>query len=78
MPEDSRLTERLLEAVETLTREVGRLRRGELVVRLSDLERDELAQRVIDRLDERSLPLAEPADAPPRGRAKTHRAQPHL
>lgn len=43
----------LLEAIRSLHREIRQLRHGELVARLTEAERDAIAQQVLDRLDER-------------------------
>jgi hypothetical protein len=58
----------LLEALGELRAELRRIRRGGLVARLSDAERDEIARQVYERIDERLAPAADrDLDDAPRG-----------
>lgn len=60
----------LLEAIDELRSELARIRRQGLVARLSDAEREEIADRVFERVDERLAPAdsADLDDAPARRR----------
>ena len=66
------LLEDVLESNKQLLEEIRKLRTGELVARLSEADREEIAHRVHERIDERLAPLdnddAEGAPRP-RGRA---------
>jgi hypothetical protein len=58
----------LREAIDELLAELRRLRRGGLVARLSGAEREEIADRVFERVDERLAPAEAGAasdDEPP-------------
>lgn len=56
----------LLAAIDELRGELRRLKRDGIVVRLSDPERDEIARRVFDLLDQRLAPADTAADDAPR------------
>jgi len=67
--DDRALLEDVIDTVEELRRELRRLRTGELVARLSEADREEIARRVYERVDERLAPRELAQDeAPPRRR----------
>jgi hypothetical protein len=59
-PRDRQLLEDVLDAASELRAELHRLRTGNLVARLSEADREEIAQRVHERIDERLAPHDDP------------------
>jgi hypothetical protein len=65
------LLEDVLESTNELRQELRRLRTGELVARLSDADREEIANQVFERVDERLAPLDDTdTEGSPRPRAR--------
>jgi hypothetical protein len=67
------MTEEELEAIEALTRELRRVRAGELVARLSEAERQEIAARVADRLEPILRQRSAPTEEAPRRQERRRR-----
>ena len=70
---DDELARDLLEALNELRGELRRIRRDGLVARLSEAEREEIAGRVYERVDERLAPAELAADDAPARRGKPKR-----
>jgi hypothetical protein len=65
------LLEDAIESTRALTIEIRKLRTGDLVARLSEADREEIAARVHERIDERLAPLEDDdAEGAPRGRGR--------